>query len=220
MRSVPIRSPPSIAPARRLSYPTRGTLHPHGYLLGLAFLRWEPRVWGVAAAHGFEDASRSGRIATVALTDDLTNASLERFVTVDLEDGFADDPSEVADLVQRISVDGINLEDSTCGQLVNPELHARKIAAVKHATPSEFVNARTDVFWLGGTDFDEAMTRLRRYVHAGADGIFLPGTDDPHIIEMVATSIDAPLDVLASPARTRGRFGELASASASAHRLT
>lgn len=164
---------------------------------------------GVAAARGLADASRTGKAATLDLGRELGTARLRPFLTFDIEDGFADDPAAVADLVLQLGVDGVNLEDSTRGALVDPELHARKIAAVKRAAPTVFVNARTDVFWLGGSDVEDAMARLRQYIDAGADGIFLPGTNDPQIIHEVASSLSAPLNVLASPSLNRGRLGEL-----------
>lgn len=164
---------------------------------------------GVAAARGLTDASRTGRTATLDLACDLEHARLSPFVSFDIEDGFADDPAAVADLVLQLGVDGVNLEDSTRGTLVDPGLHARKIAAVKRAAPTVFVNARTDVFWLGGADVEDAVARLRQYIDAGADGIFLPGTNDPQIIHDVASSLSAPLNVLASPTLNRARLGEL-----------
>lgn len=166
---------------------------------------------GIAAAHGLVDASRTGRAATRAVATELATARLEPYLTVDLEDGFSDDPEEVAALVAELAVDvvGVNLEDSTRGALVDPQRFARVITAVKRCNPTVFVNARTDVFWLGGTDLDEAITRLRYYTDAGADGIFVPGTADPRVIETITSTFAQPLNVLASAALSRAQFGEL-----------
>ncbi|MDT0328438.1 isocitrate lyase/PEP mutase family protein [Nocardiopsis lambiniae] len=164
---------------------------------------------GVAAAHGLVDGSRAAREATARLAHDITAARLGRYVTVDIEDGFSDDPAAVAEFVAGLGVDGVNIEDSTRGELIAPDLAARKIVAIKTAAPTVFVNARTDVHWLGGSDLHAALDRLSAYADAGADGVFLPGTADPGVIETVALGIARPLNVLATPALTRRRLGNL-----------
>lgn len=164
---------------------------------------------GIAAAHGLIDGSRATRDATVRLARDLTAARLGAYVTVDAEDGFSDDPAAVAALVAQLGVDGVNIEDSTAGELIDPRRAARKIAAIRAAAPTVFVNARTDVYWLGGTDLGDALDRLRAYTDAGADGVFVPGTADPQVIETITTRIPLPLNVLATQERTPDQLGEL-----------
>ncbi|MEX5720408.1 isocitrate lyase/phosphoenolpyruvate mutase family protein [Geodermatophilus maliterrae] len=88
---------------------------------------------GVAAAAGIPDTFRAGLGATVALARAL--ARLPVPVTVDLADGFADDPIAVAALVADLPAAGVNLEDSTDGRLVDPGLHAAKVAAVAGSCP-------------------------------------------------------------------------------------
>lgn len=145
---------------------------------------------------------------TIELTAQLLTAELEAWIICDLEDGFSDDPAQVAALVQLLGLDGVNLEDATDGVLVDPELHARKIAAVKAACPQVFLNARTDVFWVGDGDLTSAVKRLRRYADAGADGVHIPGNLTTATIETVSTSVDCPLNVLASPTLTRAAMAE------------
>jgi 2-methylisocitrate lyase-like PEP mutase family enzyme len=146
---------------------------------------------GVAAAVGKRDATDATREETVALVRRI--AHLDAFITVDLEDGFSDDPQAVAHLAQELEAlgaAGINLED----QLHNG-LEA-KIAAVKQST-SLFVNARTDTHWLK-REQDTTTARLNAYVEAGADGVFAPGLTDLHGIEQLASAVAAPLNVLFS----------------------
>ncbi len=112
---------------------------------------------GITAGHGLLDGARYGLELTIELTEQLLTAQLEAWITCDLEDGFSDDPAQVAALVQSLGVDGVNLEHATDGVLVEPELHARKIAAVKAACPQVFLNARTDVFWVGDGDLSSAV---------------------------------------------------------------
>ncbi|HYJ76197.1 MAG TPA: isocitrate lyase/phosphoenolpyruvate mutase family protein, partial [Kineosporiaceae bacterium] len=164
---------------------------------------------GVAASHALPDATGAARHAVVELARDLVAAGLGRPVTCDLEDGFGTDPAAVADLVASLGVDGVNLEDATAGALVDPDVHARRIRAVKDRCPQVFVNARTDVFWLGEGNVDDAVARLARYVDAGADGVFAPGALDAGTIQVIVERVGAPLNVLASPTVPRRRLAEL-----------
>jgi 2-methylisocitrate lyase-like PEP mutase family enzyme len=164
---------------------------------------------GIAASHGLLDATGSTRDFTVDLARSLVTARLSCPVTCDVEDGFSSDPTRVAELVSALGVDGVNIEDASAGALVDPGHHAAKIAAIKRAAPAVFVNARTDTFWLGKGDLQETMARLRRYVRAGADGVFVPGDLDESTIEAITRAIDAPLNVLASPQLTRTELANL-----------
>jgi len=126
---------------------------------------------GVAAAVGKRDATDATLEETVALVRRI--AHLDPYVTVDIEDGFSDDPAAVADLAQQLEqlgAAGVNLED----QLRDGLEH--KIAAVKERTRL-FVNARTDTHWLE-REQETTAARLRSYVEAGADGVFVPGLTD------------------------------------------
>jgi 2-methylisocitrate lyase-like PEP mutase family enzyme len=153
---------------------------------------------GVAASHGLVDATRAAREHTLACATALTEAALGCFITCDVEDGFSDDPAEVADLVGQLGVDGINIEDDTGGRLIRADDHVAKIRAVKDRSPQVFVNARTDVFWLGEGTLADAIERAKQYVDAGADGIFLPGTLDASTIATFVDAVGAPVNVLAS----------------------
>jgi 2-methylisocitrate lyase-like PEP mutase family enzyme len=164
---------------------------------------------GVAAGHGLPDATRAARTLTLEVTAELVRARLGCFLTCDLEDGFADDPAEVADLVAELGVDGVNVEDATDGRLVPADAHARKVRAIKQQCPDLFVNARTDVLWLGQGGLDEAIDRANRYVEAGADGVFVPGDLDAATVEAVVLGVRAPVNVLASARLPADRLASL-----------
>ncbi|MGW0818419.1 isocitrate lyase/PEP mutase family protein [Streptomyces viridiviolaceus] len=149
---------------------------------------------GVAAAVGLPDGASATREQTLRLA--LTLGSEPFLLSVDAEDGFSDDPEEVAELARQLAAAGavgINLEDG----LGPVGRHAAKIAAVKSAAPGLFVNARTDTYWLG--DGEGTRGRLDAYRQAGADGLFVPGLTDPGTIEAVAERFDVPLNVLYTP---------------------
>ncbi len=162
---------------------------------------------GVAVSHGLADATRATRDATYTLARAL--ADLPCWVSVDAEDGFDDNPDRVAAYVERLGVDGVNLEDSTGGALVEPDRHAAKVGAVKERCPEVFVNARIDTFWLGQEDLPATLARAACYVAAGADGVFVPGRLDAETIRAVADAVPVPLNVLAGPAYGIERLAEL-----------
>ncbi|MEU0693493.1 isocitrate lyase/phosphoenolpyruvate mutase family protein [Streptomyces niveus] len=163
--------------------------------------------FGVASGLGRPDGGRSTRDANVALARAL--APLPVHVSVDIEDGYSDDPDEVAAYVSTLAaagadvadVAGVNIEDSTAETLVDPAAHAAKVAAVKRRCPEVFVNARVDTYWLG-QDATVAATleRAARYVEAGADGVFVPGVMEPGVLRELAAAVTVPLNVLAVPA--------------------
>jgi 2-methylisocitrate lyase-like PEP mutase family enzyme len=153
---------------------------------------------GVAAAAALPDGAAATRDLTVRLARQLGGAPY--LLSVDAEDGYGQEPCEVAELARELAaagVVGINLEDG----LGPADLHAAKIAAVKAAVPDLFVNARTDTHWLGdAADERETVRRLDAYQQAGADGVFVPGLTDPARITALLKTLDVPLNILYSPA--------------------
>ena len=80
-----------------------------------------------------------------------------------------------------------------------------------------FVNARTDTIWLGAGDEAETVARLRAYVEAGADGVFVPGATDPGLLARLVGAVGAPLNVLVAPSLPPvGELGALGVARVSA----
>src|SRR3546814_3320568 len=101
-------------------------------------------------------------------------------VTVDIEDGYSDDPLAVADLARAIAAAGavgVNIEDGGGA----PALLVDNIRAIREpdgAAPL-FVNARTDVYLRGMASGDAAVAmtvaRLTAYRDHGADGSCVQG---------------------------------------------
>lgn len=155
---------------------------------------------GVAAAHGIPDGLGKAGDQAIALARLL--ATLPCPVTIDLESGFGHDP---ADLVAGLDAAGVNLEDGRPHGLATPKEQADIISKVKERAPGVFLNARVDTHW-HGTALEETEDRAKRYVDAGADGIFVPGLTEPEDIEKLANL--APLNVLAQN-RTPRQLGNL-----------
>ena len=167
-------------------------------LLECGFAAIGTTSFGVASSLGRPDGGRSTKEANLGLAAALR--PLDCYVSLDIEDGYADDPDQVADYVARLPVDGINIEDSTAEKLIDPQQHAAKVQAIKQRSPDVFVNARVDTYWLG-QDATVAATldRAAQYVEAGADGIFVPGATEPDVLRELTAAIPLPVNVLAIP---------------------
>lgn len=154
--------------------------------------------FGIAAAGGSPDGGRATMDATRVLAHQLR--SIPAYTSADIEDGYGDDPDQVAEYAASLGVDGVNIEDSSGQQLIDPALHAAKVSAIKRRIPELFVNARVDTYWLGQrATVEETLVRARAYVAAGADGIFVPGATDPAALRQLTDGIDVPVNVLVHP---------------------
>lgn len=122
-------------------------------------------------------------------------------LTVDIENGYSDDPNEIVSLVcelQDLGAVGINIED---GEGEAAEL-TNKIRAIRNSdvNPDFFINARTDVLLRSlnfkGSETDEIIARADLYQKAGATGIFIPGLCDFKTINHLVNSINLPLNIM------------------------
>jgi 2-methylisocitrate lyase-like PEP mutase family enzyme len=155
---------------------------------------------GVAAAAGLRDGAGLTRAETVALTRKL--CALPCLVTVDIEGGFSEEPAEVAALARELAelgAVGVNIEDGRGDRLVDTRHQQDLVSAIKNAVPSMFVNARTDTHWLGVAGDEEALSRARAYVQAGADGVFVPGMTGEESIAKFVSEAGVPVNILFSP---------------------
>ncbi|MFI9404154.1 isocitrate lyase/phosphoenolpyruvate mutase family protein [Nocardia sp. NPDC052316] len=155
---------------------------------------------GVAVAAGLPDGTGVTAEATLALARLL--ARLPVPVTVDIEGGFSESPSAVAEYVAQLAelgIAGVNLEDGRAeSALAEPDHQSEVIAAIKARSPELFVNARVDTYWLK-LDTDTTQSRAEQYTAAGADGIFVPGLTDPDEIGRIVAATPLPLNILYAP---------------------
>ncbi|MEV6561823.1 isocitrate lyase/phosphoenolpyruvate mutase family protein [Nocardia sp. NPDC051756] len=155
---------------------------------------------GVAVAAGLPDGTGVTSAATLALATLL--ARLPVPVTVDIEGGFSENPTAVAEYAAQLAdlgIAGINLEDGRAeSTLADPEHQATLITAIKQRVPDLFINARVDTYWVKD-DIARTLDRAERYTAAGADGIFVPGLTDPEGITQLVTTIPLPINILYSP---------------------
>jgi 2-methylisocitrate lyase-like PEP mutase family enzyme len=160
---------------------------------------------GVAWSQGYAD----GRVFPIEVAVSVA-ASIARIIkvplSVDIENGYSDEPLRVAENVKRVldvGAVGINLEDGPDA----PELLARKIEAIKEMAAKNnldvFINARADVYLANLVDdaskVEETLKRGRLYQQAGADGLFVPAVIDVEAIRAIVQGVDLPINVLARP---------------------
>lgn len=132
------------------------------------------------------------------------------FVTADVESGYAEEIDDMLKVVARVreaGAVGINLEDwhHRLGAPFPLHVAQARVAAVKAKLGDEmFVNARTDLYLHKVGDeagrFDATVERLRAFVAAGADGVFVPGVHDAATLGRLVEAAGAPLNVLAGAA--------------------
>lgn len=161
---------------------------------------------GLAWSHGYADGGALPSKVLVTAVEEIVRVSTVP-LSVDIEDGYSDEPRHVAELVAALieaGAVGINLEDGDA----SPDLLCAKIEAVRsvavHTGINLFVNARTDVYLRGLAPSDQAVAetvaRAARYRQAGSDGLFVPGLADTGEIRTIVESITLPLNVMAMPA--------------------
>ena len=133
-------------------------------------------------------------------------------VTADIEAGYAGADGAFDDGLLRQTVTavleagavGVNIEDSGGTSLTAADEQARRISLVRGIAAESgvrlFINARTDTFLsgqFGDSAFEETLERAEGYLAAGADGIFVPGVTDLHMLHELSRRIAAPLNALA-----------------------
>lgn len=171
------------------------------WLIAAGFTTIGTTSMGVAGAVGVPDGHGVARMETVALARRLR--PLPCLYTVDIEGGFSEDPAEVAWLCSELAelgAVGVNIEDGRAdGTLVDLRRQCELISTVKQQVPTLFLNARTDTYWCKTGDLRATIERTRAFVDAGADGVFVPAVTAEADIESIASSVDAPLNVLYLP---------------------
>jgi 2-methylisocitrate lyase-like PEP mutase family enzyme len=134
-------------------------------------------------------------------------SAVEIPVSADLEAGYDDAEATVTRALAAGAV-GFNLEDGRADGTLTPldeqltRVRAARAAVDASSVPAAFLNARTDTIWLGTGDESETIARIRAYAQAGADGIFIPGLEDPALISRLVTTArgaGATLNLLAIP---------------------
>ncbi len=143
-------------------------------------------------------------------------------INADLENGYADDPREAAQIIRLAAEAGIvggSIEDAS-GDAARPiydfNLAVERVAAAAeaaHSLPFPFTfTARAENLLHGRTDLDDTIKRLNAFAAAGADVLYAPGLRDIDTIRMVAAAVPKPLNVVMSAADPKLTVTELEAA--------
>jgi 2-methylisocitrate lyase-like PEP mutase family enzyme len=160
---------------------------------------------GLAWSRGYPDGNLLPRRVLAAVIAEIARV-ISVPLSVDFEAGYSSDLRAVGDAIAPIldaGAVGINLEDGA----ESPDLLCAKIEAVKAAARGKgvdlFVNARTDVYLKRLVPPEraegEALARGKKYLAAGADGLFVPGLADPASIRAIAGAVPLPLNLMVVP---------------------
>ncbi|MCD7100688.1 isocitrate lyase/PEP mutase family protein [Pseudoclavibacter sp. 13-3] len=145
----------------------------------------------IAASHGYADGEIPLDLLLAATARIV--AATELPVSADLDDGHGD----AAETVRRaidVGVVGANIEDRLRPFETSVETVRRVVAAAGSAGVDFQLNARTDAFVLGGDRpvdviIDDAVTRGRAYLEAGAALVFVPGVLDRETTERLVDGL-------------------------------
>ena len=124
-------------------------------------------------------------------------------VSADFENGFADDPENVATnilLLAETGVVGCSIEDFGNGHIYEFMLAVERIeAAVEAARALPFpftLTARAENLLHGVNDLEDTIRRLQAFEAAGADVLYAPGLRTIEQVTQVLGEVSRPLNVL------------------------
>ena len=145
-------------------------------------------------------------------------------VSGDFENGFADEPDEVAEtirLAREAGLSGCSIEDT---RMVGDhpayafELAVDRISAAVDAArslPDPFILcARADGVLTGSYDLEEATRRVAAFAAAGADMVYIPLLPGIEALEALTEAIPVPVNALAAGKLAQYSVKELAEAGA------
>lgn len=181
---------------------------------------WDAGSAKILAAHGFKalgttsggfafGLGRPDAMSEVSLEEALGNvadiaAAVDIPVSADFENGYADDPADVATNVRRCidaGAVGCSIEDWTGDPdrgFYDEDLAVERVAAaVEAAGDAIVITARSEALLHRHPDgFAMALQRLKRFADVGAPCVYAPGVVDPAQIEALVKETGAPVNQL------------------------
>ena len=160
---------------------------------------------GVAWSFGQRDGNHLTRTSALDAVRRIAS-SVAVPITVDIEGGYGETPSDVAVTIAECldaGVSGVNIEDS----LRSIDEQERRITAARAAADDAgmplFINARIDTHLhgdIGSTGWvEETVTRAATYARAGATGIFVLGALRADTVTELVNATTLPLNVAFGP---------------------
>src|ERR1700737_223427 len=173
------------------------------YLQHLRFKAIATTSAGFAFSRGLSDGAvkRDDMLAHIRELVETTDIP----VNADYENGYADDPDDVAESVKlcvATGVAGLSIEDATDrkeSRLYDVDLAVERIKAAREAIGNSGVLlvGRAEGFLVGREKVDQVIKRLVAYSEAGADCLYAPGFKErDHIKAIVAAVAPKPSNIL------------------------
>ena len=173
------------------------------YLQHLGFKAIATTSAGFAFSRGLSDGAvkRDDMLAHIKELVDATDLP----VNADFENGYADDPSDVAESVKlcvATGVAGLSIEDTTDRKespLYEVDLAVERIKAAREAIGNSGVLlvGRAEGYLVGRENIDQVIRRLVAYSEAGADCLYAPGFKErEHIKAIVSAVAPKPSNIL------------------------
>lgn len=146
-----------------------------------------------------------GRDGTLAHAAEIA-AATELPVSIDMENGFGDEPETVAKTIRLAAATGAvggSIEDST--KRADDPIYERELAVERIRAAAEVVRslpfpftltARAENYLVGKPDLKDTIERLQMYQEAGANVLYAPGLTTKEDIVAVVSSVDRPVNVL------------------------
>ena len=166
----------------------------------------------VSASLGYEDGEKIKRSTLIDVIGRIAR-SVSVPVTADIEYGYGASLAELEETARQVidcGVVGLNLEDSLQegGGLRTIEAQCQRIATFRqvadHSGIPLVINARIDSFISSAfadkeAAIEEAATRAKAYVAAGANCLYPIGPRDEATVRQLRARIAAPINILATP---------------------
>jgi 2-methylisocitrate lyase-like PEP mutase family enzyme len=165
------------------------------YLQHLGFKAIATTSAGFAFSRGLPDGAvkRDDMLAHIKELVDATNIP----VNADFENGYADDPDDVAESVRlcvATGVAGLSIEDAIDRKeklIYDVDLAVERIRAAREAINNSGVLlvGRAEGFLVGRENIDQVIKRLIAYSEAGADCLYAPGFKEHDDIRAIVTAV-------------------------------
>ncbi|WP_367083317.1 isocitrate lyase/phosphoenolpyruvate mutase family protein [Pseudomonas sp. HOU2] len=164
-----------------------------------------------SAGYAFSQGKADGALSLDETLDNVRAivAATDLPVAVDLENGFADDPTECAKSLLRVAEAGAvggSIEDATgradapiyCFEHAVARIEAA-VAAVRTLPFPFTLTARAENYLHGNPDLNDTIRRLQAFAEAGADVLYAPGLRSAEEVLAVVRAVAAkPVNVLMS----------------------
>ncbi len=166
----------------------------------------------VSASLGYEDGEKIKRSTLIDVIGRIAR-SVAVPVTADIESGYGASLAELEETARQVidcGVVGVNLEDSLQegGALRAVDEQCQRIATMRQVADGSgvplVINARIDSFISSAFPskeqaIEEAATRAKAYIAAGANCLYPIGPGDEATVRQLRTRITAPINILATP---------------------